>query len=286
MAVVVSLINMKGGVGKTTLAAQVSLAASAEHLRVLAVDVDPQANLSHSLMGARRYLEHLDNYRPTVVQAFEQYSPTGGGAAPAAVSAPELVVKQAGHSWGRDGLDLIPSRLELAQTLRNPQGKERALARVLAAVSADYDLVVVDCPPTESMLTEAAYFASRFVVVPVKPEFLAAIGLPLLGRSIAEFTLRNADHRLDLAGVVFNNSSSYTAGPEAERSIREVSQLAADNNWPVFDTRIRYSASYAKAARESSFIAHTSYVRWEVTANFHRFFSEFLKSIGLVPTNA
>ena len=51
------------------------------------------------------------------------------------------------------------------------------------------DLVVIDCAPTESFLTDAAYFASRYIVVPIKPEFLATIGLPLLARSVQEFQL-------------------------------------------------------------------------------------------------
>ena len=280
MTVVVSLINMKGGVGKTTLAAQISLAASAARRKVLAVDLDPQANLSHSLMGATRYLGHLADFRPTVVQIFEQYSPAAKTGAPSLVSPRDVVVEKAGHSWGRTNLDLIPSRLELAHTLRNSFGKERALVKALAAISADYDIVVIDCPPTESMLTEAAYFASRYVVVPVKPEFLAAIGLPLLARSLSDHKQQNADQRIDIAGIVFNHSSSYSAGPEARQSINEVSDLAAKNKWPVFETHIRYSASYAKAAREASLIDSTSYVRWEVRSNFARFFEEFLNAVG------
>lgn len=66
-AVTVSLINMKGGVGKTTIASQLAHAADTDDLKVLAVDLDPQSNLSQSLMGARGYVEHLKENRPTIV---------------------------------------------------------------------------------------------------------------------------------------------------------------------------------------------------------------------------
>src|SRR5207249_12138683 len=118
------------------------------------------------------------------------------------------------------------SRLELSRTLKNPTGKERRLAKALAQVRKEYDLVIIDCAPTESILTDAAYFASRYIVVPIKPEFMATIGLPLLARSVQEFTLENDDHEIEIAGLVFNHSSGYAAGPEGQQSIKEVSKIA------------------------------------------------------------
>jgi chromosome partitioning protein len=128
-------------------------------------------------------------------------------------------------------LDLIVSRLELSNTLKNPHGKERRLAKALSKVADDYDLILIDCAPTESILTEAAYHASRYALVPVKPEFLATIGLPLLARSIQEFKYENSDHDLDICGIVFNHSSSYSVGPEGTRSIKEVQAEARKNGW-------------------------------------------------------
>ena len=78
MAVVVSLINMKGGVGKTTVASQLAHAAAADGLRVLAVDLDPQSNLSHSILGPEQYVRHIRANRPTVVQILEDYIPPVG----------------------------------------------------------------------------------------------------------------------------------------------------------------------------------------------------------------
>lgn len=281
MAISVSLINMKGGVGKTTLAAQLGHAADRRGFHTLAVDLDPQANLSQALLTPEKYVRHLREKKPTIVQLFEQYFPASeDNPSPQPLDIHQLILKKTG-CWSKTTLDLIPSRLELSHTLKNPTGKERKLARGLSKIVADYDLILIDCAPTESILTEAAYHASRYALVPVKPEYLATIGLPLLARSIKEFTYENADHELDICGVVFVHSSSYSGGPEGRKSIREVSGEAEKNGWHVFDTHVRYSASYPKASRECTSIGHTSYVRWDVTAEFNKFVDEFFSVIKL-----
>lgn len=281
MATTVSFINMKGGVGKTTLAAQIAHAADTADFKTLAVDLDPQANLSQSLMNARNYVQHLRDKKPTIVQIFDRYlPPSDEQGSPKPVDIHDIIVKESGY-WENSSLDLIPSRLELSHTLKNPTGKERRLARALSQVSDEYDLIIIDCAPTESILTDAAYFASRYVLVPVKPEFMATIGLPLLARSLEEFKLDNDDHTIDICGIVFNHSSSYSDGPEERQSIQDVTQEAKKRGWNLFDTHVRYSASYPKSAREGAPIGQTTYARDKVTSEFSRFKNEFFKAIGL-----
>ncbi|HEY2908811.1 MAG TPA: ParA family protein [Gemmataceae bacterium] len=282
MAVSVSLINMKGGVGKTTVAAQLAHACGRKNLRTLAIDLDPQANLSQALLSPENYVKHLRNKKPTIVQIFDHYLPPGdAGGSPRPVKVRDIIVKEVGY-WANSTLDLIPSRLELSQILKKPRGKERRLAHALSSVADDYDLILIDCAPTESILTEAAYHASRYALVPVKPEYLATIGLPLLARSLRDFKDENGDRTLDICGIVFNHSSSYsTSGPEGKRAVREVRAEARKNGWNVYDTSVRYSASYAKSAREGTPIGLTSYARWNVRTEFAVFVKEFLKSIGL-----
>lgn len=280
-AIAVSLINMKGGVGKTTLATQLAHAADKRNLRTLVIDLDPQANLSQALLGPHRYVAHLNKQLPTIVNIFEQYGPpTATSPSPTKTSIEDVIIEKAGY-WSDTTLDLIPSRLELANTLKNPTGKERRLAKALSKVSSNYDLILIDCAPTESILTEAAYHCSRYALVPVKPEFLATIGLPLLARSISDFTEENSDHSLDICGIVFNHSSSYSDGPESEASVAEVKQEAKKHGWHVYGTRVRYSRSYAKAAREAAPIGSTSYVRGNVPLQFTAFANEFFNSIGV-----
>jgi len=110
---------------------------------------------------------------------------------------------------------------------------------------------------------------------------LATIGLPLLDNSIREFRNRNRDHSLDICGIVFNHSSTYTKGPEAKKAIQEVMSEAEERGWKVYATQLRYSATYPKAAREGAPLGRTSHVRQQVPYEFQRFVDEFLTSIKL-----
>jgi chromosome partitioning protein len=286
MTKVLSLINMKGGVGKTTLAMQLAHSAASKKLRTLAVDLDPQSNLSQALMGPRDYVKHLAAKKPTVVQIFDEYVPTDSrSGSPRLLDINEVVIKGAGHA-ANGMLDLIPSRLELSRTLKNPTGKERRLAKALAQVRNMYDLIIVDCAPTESVLTDAAYFASRYIIVPIKPEFMATIGLPLLARSLHEFRLENEDHEIEIAGLAFNHSSSYSAGPEGQQSIEDVTTEAKKHGWHILENQIRYSASYAKSAREGTPLSWTSYARSDVIQGFRRFADEIFDQIGVTTVPA
>lgn len=281
MAVVVSLINMKGGVGKTTVASQLAHSAAADGLRVLAVDLDPQSNLSHSILGPEQYVQHVRANRPTVVQILEDYIPAGGTeGGPRRINVNDVILNSAGYGWNNK-LDLIASRLELSRTLKNPTGKERRLARGIAQVGDRYDLVVIDCAPTESILTDAAYFASRFVVVPVKPEYMATIGLPLLARSIREFRLENEDHELEIAGLVINDHSEYADNSEKAASLSEVREVASQHGWRIFDHQIPYSRSYAKAARKGLPLAHTPNAHWDRIAGFKSLKDDILSAVGV-----
>ena len=282
MATTVSLINMKGGVGKTTVASQLAHAADKANFRVLAIDLDPQSNLSQSLMGPQRYVDHIGDNRPTIAQVFDGYTPASRTyASPRPINLDEVIVKRAGY-WEDSSLDLIPSRLELSRTLKNPTGKERRLAKALARISDRYDLILIDCAPTESILTDAAYFASRYVIVPVRPEFMATIGLPLLARSIQEFQIENDDHEIEIAGLVFNHATYQSDGREARKSIDEVQDAAREYGWHVFENQIRYSASYPRAAREGTPLAYTGAARGFVIEEFEDVKNEIFHKLDII----
>lgn len=281
MTVAVSLINMKGGVGKTTLAFNLAwYSAWRKNLRVLAIDLDPQANLSQYFMGAEKYLAYLNADKGTVVDIFEQFSaPKQTRGAPAALK-PENIVHRL-HRWD-DGslLDLIPSRLELAWTLKNPTEKSNLLPQFLAKISGNYDLILIDCAPTESILTTAAYRSSRYVIVPVKPEFLATIGLPLLARSLAEFKLAHEHHSLDMAGIIFNDIRRSNTPPEQNKSRVDVKKLAKTFGWPVFEEVAHHSDSYPAGSRQGLPIFRTDYARDYVVGEFAAVANKFLTSVG------
>ena len=139
---------------------------------------------------------------------------------------------------------------------------------------------IIDCAPTESILTDAAYFASRYVVVPVKPEFMATIGLPLLERSVNEFKLENEDHELDIAGLILNVQSDYGDTKEKATAIREVRAHAREYKWHVFDYQIPYSRSYATASRVALSLSSTPYAWYDRIEGFSGLKDEILAAVG------
>ncbi|HDF2330032.1 TPA: ParA family protein [Morganella morganii] len=282
MATVVSMINMKGGVGKTTLTFNMAwYSAWIRDLRVLAIDLDPQANLSQYLMGAEKYLEFLNNQNKTVVDIFEQYSaPDRLTGSPVLLNPTDMIHEF--KDWNDEScIHLVASRLELAWTLKNPTEKASLLPQFIAKVADRYDLILIDCAPTESILTTAAYLSSRYIFVPVKPEFLATIGLPLLARSVSEFKQRNPQQSIDMAGIVFNDSKRTGTTPEHLESIRNVNKLALDFNWPVLNNQAYHSDSYPTGSRDGSPIFRTKYARDYVKDEFNMVADEFLAGVGL-----
>ena len=276
----VALTNMKGGVGKSTIAANLGwYCAYRGNKKVLLVDLDPQFNLSQYVMGTDGYEDHISSDKPTVINIFEEFTPS--------VVAPGKL-KKFDHGqaiahvrkWDDgSGIDIIPSCLELAWTLKNPHSKDHLLQDYLDDIRDEYDVILIDCPPTESMLTEAAYLASNFVLVPVRPEFLSTIGLPLLARSLEDFRSRHKKAiSPQIAGIVFNHASG---SPEQHRSRQLVKKVAAQNQWHVFKNEIGYSDSYPAGARAGKPIFLTDYARSWKKAEFERFAAEFVSGIGL-----
>src|SRR5207249_1525388 len=101
--------------------------AASRKLRTLAVDLDPQANLSQALLSPEKYVKHLRDKKATIVQLFEQYfPPTEESASPLPLDIRQVILKKVGYG---STFDLIVSRLELSRTLKNPTGKERRLAK-------------------------------------------------------------------------------------------------------------------------------------------------------------
>ena len=155
---------------------------------------------------------------------------------------------------GGRNLSLIPSRFDFSDNLIDSvKPNPRVLANVVAEEFQDHDVVMIDCAPTESIFTQAAYHTSRYVLVPVKPEYFATIGFPLLKDSLNMFQMHNPNHSIDVAGVVINNSayhySGNRGGPERYRSIRELRAEAKKNDWPVFKNEIPLSRGFPKMMR-------------------------------------
>ena len=273
----ICVINMKGGVGKSTITALLSrYAFSRRRKDVLAIDLDPQANLSQGLMHAS-YRNFLRRRQSSIVEIFAGYRPpTPRRASGAALAAADVVTTIS--QIGDGSLELIPSRFDFADALIDAvRPNPRILARFLANYYQHKDLILIDCAPTESILTRAAYHASGLVLVPVKPEYFATIGFPLLQQSLTTFRRANRAHTIEVAGVVINNAFYHggnDGGPEKARAIGEIRAEAANNNWTVFQNEIPFSRGFPKMMRgDYSYSGNADL--------FPHFANEFLNSIGL-----
>jgi chromosome partitioning protein len=276
------MINMKGGVGKTTLASQIAWYATRQlDKKVLLVDLDPQANASQSVMSPQTYVSYLDNGGLTVADIFEQFTPTGtASGSPKKLDLLKTIYDRVTY---KDGslLHIVPSRLELSWTLRNPTGKETLLARFVAKVEQHYDLIIIDCSPTDSILTDAAYHCSRYILVPIRAEFLASIGFPLLDRSVKAFQMRHEDKVIEVCGLVFNDFNRKNVKREHRLARRDVEEKALKYGWYVFKNDIPHSDSYFRAARDGMPIDRTSGTHGIVKTEFGAFAKEFFGKIGL-----
>jgi chromosome partitioning protein len=274
---VVCVINLKGGVGKSTIAALLARRAYSQHRKdVLAIDIDPQANLSQALMRAQ-YNTFLKNKAPSIVEIFAGYKPPGATKSGASgLEAGDVAQTVLGDEVR--SLQLIPSRFDFSDNLtQSVRPDPRVLAKFLSAEFQHKDLIIIDCAPTESVLTHAAYHASGLVLVPVKPEYFATIGFPLLRESLTDFSHRNRGHTINVAGVVVNNGfydGGNNGGPEKTRALEEIRAEARKNKWHVFEREIPFSRGFPKMMRgDNSYSGNAGM--------FFQFAEEFFGRIGL-----
>jgi len=250
--ITICVINLKGGVGKSTITALLSRHAfNRRKLDVLAVDLDPQANLSQGLLH-QEYAKFLKEHRGSIVEVFQDFVPPkkgGGGPQPLTADAvTETVLERENRS-----LDLIASRFDFSDALTDAiRPDPKILAKFLSKNFKSKDLILIDCSPTESIFTLAAYYASDYVLIPVRPELFATIGFPLLSESLSNFRKKSKGQEIDVLGVIINNAFYHggnDGGPEKERAMNEIRTECKKNGWFIFDRQMYHSRGYPKLMR-------------------------------------
>lgn len=176
MAQIVTIINFKGGVGKTTLSVETSAALAKHHgRRTLLVDLDPQASATFYVMDQEKWMTWKE-VRGSTYNIFEQrdsHFPIRNAIVPNVIP-------------GVDGFDLLPSNPDLVDVdlrLSDFMG-HNILQRCLEEVRNEYDYIICDCPPNFNPVTKNSLWASDAYVVPTVPDFLSTYGIALLRRSV------------------------------------------------------------------------------------------------------
>ena len=221
-AQIVCVANQKGGVGKTTTAVSLAAALADAGSRILLVDLDPQGNASSGV--GLRVLEGQSTIYDVLVgdmDLVDAIEPT---------SVRNLFVVPA-------TIDLAGAEIELVSAF----SREQKLRRALDSVRSDFDVILVDCPPSLGLLTVNALSAADGVVVPIQCEYYALEGLGALQRN-ADLIKANLNPELEITGFVMTMMDGRT-----RLSQQVVDEVVSHYGDRVFDTRIPRSVRLAEA---------------------------------------
>ena len=190
MGRIIAVANQKGGVGKTTTSINLSACLAEAGQRVLVVDVDPQGNTTSGLGVDKNNVEN------TIYE----------------MMLGECTVEESIIKDVLDNLDVMPSNVNLAGAeidLIGIEDREYILKKAINSVRDNYDFIVVDCPPSLSMLTVNAMTASDTVLVPIQCEYYALEGLSQLIHTI-NLVKKRLNPDLEMEGVVFTMYDART----------------------------------------------------------------------------
>jgi chromosome partitioning protein len=291
---VVSVVNLKGGVGKTTLCVNLAYGlAYFKNKRVLLVDLDPQANATQYLISQHTYQKlYLADppTKSTVVEVYDEFNQSNrvNSALP---KDPQRYIQRI-YKGDPGYLDLVASKLELS-LLAFEGGqvhKNNQVRWLIESVEKQYDIVFIDCPPTVSRMLMGGFDASEYVLVPMKPEFLSTIGLPLLNRIITKTYSEDIGKRakwmspdLSVIGIVYTMLNSHLV--MTQESVAEIKREAARLNYPIFNTYLSHSTKFAWSSKRTLPIFRTE-PSSQYAMEMEQLVTEFLARLSQFPGRA
>ena len=251
MAHVISTINLKGGVGKTTTTVALAETLSAEfHKRVLVVDLDPQTNATTMLIGEKKWRK-LNGKGRTLARLFQDALEPDNKQFDFDATL-QIGVSDVGRART---VDLLPSSLDLIdiqdRLASAPSGRFYSvnpielLWRAVKARLDDYDVVIVDCPPNLGIITLNGLRISQGYIIPTIPDILSTYGIPQIVTRIHAFSEEIAEP-IDPLGIVI---TKFQSNSTVHSSV--LGDLKTADDVPVFDTIIPQANQIAAAAEQS-----------------------------------
>jgi len=222
MGRIIAIANQKGGVGKTTTAINLSASLAEAGQKILAVDFDPQGNATSGLGFEKGYLDK------TVYEVLM-------GEIPVEAS----IIKDV-----QENLDVLPSDVYLSGAeieLLDVENKESVLKGVLDSIKDQYEFIVIDCPPSLSLLTINALVAADTVIVPIQCEYYALEGLSQILQTV-DLIKKKLNPNLELEGVVFTMYDART-----NLSLEVVESVKSHLNRNIYKTIIPRNVRLAEA---------------------------------------
>jgi chromosome partitioning protein len=246
MAALIAVLSQKGGTGKTTTVRTLTDVFRKVGLRTLAIDLDPQGNLSD-------YLDVDPEAAPTIGDVLSGKAKAG----------------EAVHGG------IIPANLGLAEAelmLGGKMGRELTLKKALREVKGDYDVILIDCPPSLGLLTVNALVAADYALLSAEAQYFAMQGVEQ-ALEVIELARESLNPDLQWLGVVLNIADMRTRhSREAFESLRE------HFGEKLIDTTIRASIAYAESAERALSILD---YRPDLAADYLNVADELLRRLGL-----
>lgn len=252
---VISIANVKGGVGKSTVSGTLSAGLCLKGYKVLMIDSDPQTNLTMSFLK-----EQADGI-PSLYHVYSDGTSLDKAKIPIG-----------------EGLDLIPGDFELCnadmQFLK--AGRLKILQKALKNMESEYDFVIIDTSPYLGVLSLNAFLASTYIIVPMMADSFSLKGARLL-KQVLDDVSDETEKQIPVAGVLITRYDNRTnVSRLLEKSVNDAARLLGTT---VFQSRIRQAVKIneCQIAKESLF----GYApKAPVTEDYRQFIDEFLGRIG------
>lgn len=219
MTKIIALVNQKGGTGKTTSTINIATGLTNKGYKVLTIDLDPQGSLTASL-GIDTY-----NNPNTIYEALNGQ-----------IKAQDCIIKK--------NFDIMPSDIRLSGAeieLSSIPGRETILKKILDPVLNNYDYILIDCPPSLTLLTLNGLVAAKEIYITLQPEYLALLGMSQLIKTI-ETVKKRLNPGLEVTGIIITmHDNRKILNKEV---IENVEAYFPDK---IFNTKIRNNVALAEA---------------------------------------